>query len=76
MPGTGLIGQDRLDPAYLAVFEADLDAVRMGGRLGQELSDDAFRERACALVLFQDDMHPHAGLDVFSRDAHDISFFI
>jgi hypothetical protein len=43
--------------AYLAVFEADLDAARMVGRTGKDIFYNTDRFLAGALVFFQDDLY-------------------
>jgi hypothetical protein len=42
-------------PSHLPIHQADLDAMRMHGRTGQDILDDALGELAGGLVLFQDD---------------------
>src|SRR5690349_13983797 len=59
-----LCGDDFLDAAHLPILQSDLDPVWMGGRLCQDILDDALGEFAGALILFEDDQHDHAGLDV------------
>jgi hypothetical protein len=54
---------DLFDSSHLPIHQADLDAVRMIWRLGENILDDAFGQFACALILFQDDQHGHAGFD-------------
>jgi hypothetical protein len=58
-----LLLNDLFDPSHLPIHQADLDAVRMIWRLGENILDDAFGQFACALILFQDDQHGHAGFD-------------
>jgi len=47
-----------------SIFQHHLDAVRVRGTLRQEAQHDAFRQRARALVLLLDNLHPQAGADL------------
>ena len=55
-----------LDAADLAVGEADLDAVGVGGGVGEDIFDGADGAAAGALVLFENDRDLYAGADVFA----------
>ena len=48
----------------LPALQTDLDAVRMIRGLGEDVLDDAFRQLAGALILFQDDQDLHPWFDV------------
>jgi len=47
-----------------SIFQHHLDAVRVRGAFRQEAQHDAFRQRARALVLLLDNLHPQAGADL------------
>jgi len=47
-----------------ARLQYHFDAVRVRGTLRQEAQHDAVRQRACALVLLLDNLHPQAGADL------------
>ena len=47
--------------ANLPICKADFDAVRVVGRTGENIFDDAFGQFACTLILFEDDHHRGAG---------------
>lgn len=55
---------DLFDPPYLSAFQADFDPVGMGGRIGQNILDDAFRQLSRQLVFLQDNGHPQTGFDI------------
>jgi len=60
---------DFLDPAYLAVFEAHLDAMGMPGRIGQEIGYQSLGQGAATLVFFQDNGNPLPWLYVRSKSS-------
>ena len=53
-----------LYPPNVAAFQANFDAVRMFGRFGQQIFDNAFRQFAGALIFLQDNVNPLSGLDM------------
>ena len=55
---------DLLYAPHLSILQADLDAVRVGRRAGQDILHDAFGELAGRLILLEDDQNGHAGFDV------------
>lgn len=57
------VGQNIADAPHLAVGQAHLDAVRVSGRVGQDVLDDARCALARALVRLEDDLNTEAGLD-------------
>jgi len=52
------------NPAHLPVNEADLNAMRVGGRTGQDILQDALGQPASLLVLFQDDPDAQTGFEL------------
>ena len=58
---------DLFHPPDLPIHQADLDAVRVGGRIGQNVFDDPFNKFAAGLVLFAHNAHAQTGFDVFSK---------
>src|SRR6185295_5901822 len=65
--GRGQRLDDLLHPPDLAAREADLDAVRVERRAGQDLRHDAARSLARTLMALQDDLHLEARTDVLSH---------
>ena len=64
-----------MDAAYFAVGEADLDAVGVGGAVGEDLLDGALGEFAGPLVILGDYEYLCAWFDVSSGAAggvHDV----
>ena len=61
-----LLVNNFLHPADLSVRQANLDPVRMGRRICQQVFDDADGLFAGPLVLFEDDCDLQARVDVFS----------
>jgi len=51
-------------PPHLPVLQADLYAVRVRCRAGEDIFDDALGELAGWLILLEDNQHRHAGFDV------------
>ena len=51
-------------PSHLPIHQADLDAVRVDGRAGQNIFDDALGQLAGRLVLFQDNADALSGFDI------------
>src|SRR5882724_3913641 len=67
-----LLAQDRLHPSHLAIGEADLDAVRVAGRGGEDVPHDPPGTLAGPLILFEDDLDGEAGAEVLALAAvHD-----
>ncbi len=66
-----------LDSSYLAIFQADLDAVGMSSGFGQYLFDDPFSQLVCSLVLFEHnpDLVPYFDIRSFYV-RHWIDFFL
>jgi len=61
--------EDFFHSADLSVFQPDLDAVGVVGGFGQKLFDHSLGESAGSLVLFQNDINPHPGFEIFSDGA-------
>jgi hypothetical protein len=59
-----LVSKNPLDPPNLPAHQTDLDAVRMGGRVGQDILNNALGQFAAGLVLLQDDLYPQSAVDV------------
>ena len=57
LPNPSFRRQQLLHPAHLARFKADLDAMGMGRRLGQNVSDHASCKLSAALILLLYDLH-------------------
>jgi hypothetical protein len=57
---------DRLNPAHLAINQADLDAVGVSGAVGEKLNYNAFGHLTGELIMFFNDHHPRSGLDFFA----------
>lgn len=57
---------DFLYPTYFTCFQTYLDAVRVVGRLGQNILYDPFGQLAAALILFQYYGHQQAGYNILS----------
>lgn len=55
-----------LYPAYLTGFQPDFDAMRMGGRIRQDVSYHAFSQGAGPLVLLLNYFYQQTRLDKFS----------
>jgi len=47
------------DSSHFPALQTDFDAMRMIRGLGKDILDDAFRQLAGALILFQDDQDLH-----------------
>ena len=71
-----LLGQAHnfLDAADLAGNQSDFDAMRMAGRVGENVAHHALRQLTAALVLLLDNFYPQAGFDVGTRCAVHVSF--
>ena len=55
-----------------AIHQADLDAMRMRGRMGQEVFDHAFSQLSGRLVLLQDNPDPQTRCELGTRgNRHD-----
>lgn len=63
------IFQDMLDPAYLAVHQADLDTMGVGRRTGKQFLHESPGEPAGTLFFFQYNIDLQAGLEVFAFTA-------
>lgn len=61
---SGSFFQDLFDPPDLSADQADLNPVRMGWGVGQDVEHNAFVKFAAGLILLQDNLHLPAGLDV------------
>lgn len=57
---------DVVNSADLTIYQADFDAVGMGGGIGQDVFDDALREFAGALILFEDDGDRDTGFNILA----------
>jgi hypothetical protein len=57
--------QDFLHTAHRAVGETDLDAMRVIGRIGEDVLDDSLGKFPRTLILLQDDAHSRSPLDFF-----------
>jgi hypothetical protein len=55
---------DLFDPTDLSIHQADLDTVRVIGRIGQDVFDDSFNKFSAGLILLAHDAHAHTGFDV------------
>jgi len=67
---------DLLDPPDLPIRQSDLDAVRVGERIGQDIFDDPFNKFTAGLVLFAHDAYAQPGMDIFSQCAvHMVALF-
>jgi hypothetical protein len=55
---------DHLHTADHPTCEAHLYAVRVSGRMGEDLSDGSLRQSTGTLILFLDNLHPGPWLDV------------
>ena len=64
---------DRLHAAHLPADEANLDAVRVGGRLGEKLRHHPAREPARGLVLLLHDVYGQAGANLGAGRGHELS---
>ena len=53
-----------LHPAHFAIGEPHLDPVGVGWTVGKDVLDGALGQVAAPLVLFQDDLHAYARLDL------------
>ena len=56
--------KDLFDSSHLPIGQANLDAVGMSGRSGQNVFDETPGQFAAALVFFQNDTHFGSGHDV------------
>jgi hypothetical protein len=59
-----MLSHDFLDTSHLPILQADLDSARVCGRFGQDVLDNAARQFARSLILFQYDQHGHTGFYV------------
>src|SRR5215210_4933988 len=74
-PGLLILPHDHLHPPDRPARQAHLDPVRMSGRGGQDLLDDAPGPLAGRLVLLEDDLDGESGADVLSaRSVHGPGF--
>jgi len=55
-----------LDATDLTIRQAHFDAVRVGGRTGQNIFDDPMCDFAAALILLQHNLYYRTGADVFA----------
>jgi hypothetical protein len=53
-----------LHPAYPAVCEHDLDAMRVGRAARKDAGDDPFGEMPARLILLFDDQYTYTAVDV------------
>ena len=58
--------QNLFDPAYCAVLQAHLDAMRVTGRFCENILDDAVRQFTAKLILLLDDLHMHPRFNIGS----------
>lgn len=58
--------------AHFFIIGHNLDAMRMRGRAGEDALHHTFRDLTCALMVFLNKSHIHAGLDVFAFRFHTI----
>jgi hypothetical protein len=58
------VAEDIDDAAYLAIFEADLDASGVMWRAGEEVLYNTLCAPAGALILLKDDLYFEAGINL------------
>ena len=69
-----ILADDLLDTSHRPALQPDLDPMRMGRRLCEDVFDNAFSQLAGALILLEDNQHGHARLDGRAGlSVHDLS---